>query len=593
VLPGTANYFIGNDPTRWHTGIPTYREVEYRDVYQGIDLTFSGTHGQLEYGLRVAPGAVLSAFAMVVSGADDVFVNGEGDLILRLGDSTIRQSKPQAWQLIGASRRSVDAAFALSDRGRISIRVSNYDPRRGLIIDPKLVYSTYLGGSGRDEGFGIAVDPSGSAYVTGSTTSTNFPNRTHEGGFAGDHDAFVAKLAPTGNSLVYSAYLGGSGFDQGYGIAVDASGSAYVTGLTNSINFPIVNAYQGANAGEYDAFVAKIAPTATGSSLAYSTYLGGSALDYGLAIAVGSSGSSYATGFTYSSDFPTANPFQGANGGLDDAFVARFSAAGNSLVYSTYLGGNRYDDGFGIAVDQSGSAYVTGDTLSTNFPTVNPFQRMNAGRFDAFVAKFSAAGNSLVYSTYLGGTLDDYGFGIAVDPSRSVYVTGDTLSTNFPTVNPVQGENAGADDAFVARLASAGNSLVYSTYLGGSGIDEGRGIALDTSGSAYVTGQTGSADFPTVDPIQGENAGDWDAFVARLTSAGNSLVYSTYLGGSAADAGIGIAVDSSSSVYVTGLTGSTDFPTANAFQRAYAGGNGDAFLCKISSGATSRAEHGS
>jgi hypothetical protein len=386
-----------------------------------------------------------------------------------------------------------------------------------------LVYSTYLGGNGQDFGDGIAVDSSGNAYVTGYTSSTDFPTanplQASLGGSAAQN-AFVSKLNAAGSALVYSTYLGGSHHDTGTGIAVDSSGDAYLTGTTSSTDFPTTpGAFQTIPQGA-GSFVAKL--NAAGSALDYSTFLGPSSP---AGIAVDSSGNAYVTGGTDSGDFPTVNPLQATNhGGLSDAFVSELNAAGSALVYSTYLGGSGFDFGYGIAVDSSGNAYITGATISTDFPTVSPYQGICGGCYkgdgDAFVAKLNAGGSALVYSTYLGGSNNDGGSGIAVDPSGNAYLTGFTTSYDFPTINPIQatcGSCGGYSTAFVARLNSAGSGLTYSTYLGGSSNDFGQGIALDSYGSAYVTGATFSSDFPTVNALQPTNHGGYDAFVAKIS----------------------------------------------------------------------------
>ena len=379
-------------------------------------------------------------------------------------------------------------------------------------------YSTYLGGAGEDEGFGIAVDKFDEIYVTGFTTSSNFPTRTNVQGSTagGGRDAFVAKFDDN-RFLAYSTYLGGSGTDEGLGIAVDSSGNAYVTGVTASTNFPTTSPLQGSNAGNSDAFVTKL--TASGA-LAYSTYLGGSGQDGGGGIAVDSSGNVYVTGFTSSSNFPTASALQGSYaGGPEDAFVMKLDIDGN-LKYSTFLGGGGNDEGFGIAADSSGNAYVTGETSSTNFPTAGALQASNAGGFsDAFVTKLTASG-ALAYSTYLGGAGVDEGLGIAVDSSGIAYVTGETSSADFPTASPFQGSNAGGtSDAFMTKLTASG-TLTYSTYLGGAGADEGLGIAVDTSDNAYVTGYTQSTNFPTAHPyLPALVTSTQDAFVTRFPAS--------------------------------------------------------------------------
>jgi hypothetical protein len=396
----------------------------------------------------------------------------------------------------------------------------------------------------------------------------------------GSYDAFVAKLSAAGDALVYSTYLGGTGWDSSGPIGVDSFGSAYVTGNTTSTDFPTVNPAQAVYAGgPYDGFVAKL--SAGGDALVYSTYLGGTSHDMANDIAVDASGSAYVTGWTGSFDFPTANPFQPANHGPGhDAFVTKLDASGSALAYSTYLGGTTgHDRGYGIAVDSSNNVYVTGTTESTDFPTANPFQSGNAGAGDAFVTKLSASGAALGYSTYLGGTSADQPWDIAVDASGSAYVTGWTFSGDFPTANPFQPANAGAGDAFVTKLDASGSALAYSSYLGGTSHDRGYVIAVDSSNNAYASGITESTDFPTANPLQAFNAGWPDAFLTKLNAAGSGLLFSTYVGGSGYEEAHGIAVDSASNAYVTGWTNSYDFPTANPFQAANAGM--DMFVAKI------------
>ncbi len=438
--------------------------------------------------------------------------------------------------------------------------------------------------------------------ATGSADfPTSNPLPTPNNAISGGQDAFVTKLTPAGNALVYSTFLGGSDADSGFGIAVDSSGSAYVTGYSQSVDFPTKNPLPAPNntlRGHIDAFVTKLSPA--GNALAYSTFLGGSDAEAGLGIAVDSSGSAYVTGWTESVDFPTKNPLPAPNNalqGYDDAFVTKLSPAGNALVYSTFLGGGGLDDGDAVAVDASGSAYVAGTTFSSDFPTKNPLSTW-VGFYDVFVTKFAPAGNALVYSTYLAGMDWDEAGGIAVDSSGSAYVTGSTYSADFPTKNPLPAPNNafqgrsfpfgfGPADAFVTKLTPAGNALVYSTFLGGSNEDGGTGIAVDSSGSAYVTGYTYSSDFPTKDPLPAPNnalQGPYDAFVTKLSPAGNALAYSTFLGGSDDDAGHRIAVDRFGSAYVTGRTGSKDFPTKNPLPAPNNALQGvqDAFVAKLS-----------
>ncbi len=447
-LPGVANYLVGSDPSRWHTGVPTYATVSYHAVYPGIDLVYYGTAGRLEYDWRLAPGADPGQIALAVDGARDVRLDGDGNLALGtiLGD--IVQQAPRAYQTIDGVRHAVAVHYTLTPARQIGVALGAYDTQAPLVIDPVLSYSTYLGGSGSDAAYGVAVDAAGNAYVTGNTTSTDFPTAgalqgTNHGGVTASLDAFVSKLNAAGTALVYSTYLGGSGDDYGNAIAVDPSGNAYVTGNTSSSDFPTTaNAYQPTG---YSIFVSKL--NAAGGSLLYSTYLGGPSgvgNNYGNGIAVDAASDAYVTGYAGSTDFPTTpGSVQPAlNGFSYNAFVVKINTAASgsaSLVYGTYLGGTSPsgDAGQGIAIDQAGDAYVTGSTTSTDFPTtVNAPQRTFGGVYDAFVSKLNPTGSTLLYSTYLGGSDDDEGEGIAVDAGGNAYVTGFTASTNFPTTAP-------------------------------------------------------------------------------------------------------------------------------------------------------------
>jgi len=584
-LQGQVNYFIGNDPKKWRTEVPTYSRVKYEQVYPGIDLVYYGNQGQLEYDFLVAPGADPNGIKLSYQGIKKLAVNKSGDLVLHTASGQIVQHKPVIYQDVASGRQEVAGRYEVK-QNRVGFRVEEYDHTVALVIDPiVLAYSTYLGGNGDDQGRDIAVDSGGNAYVTGNTLSTNFPTANPlQANTAGGYDVFITKLSAgdaTAPIAIYSTYLGGSGEDRGTGIAADSSGNAYITGNTLSINFPTANALQPNFAGNEDAFITKL--NAAGSALVYSTYLGGSGEDRGTGIAVDSAGNAYITGYTYSSNFPTANALQPNFAGSEDAFITKLNAAGSALVYSTFLGGSSVDESYGIAVDSSGNTYVTGGTSSTNFPTANPLQANIAGGQDVFITKLNTAGSALVYSTYLGGSKFEYSYSIAVDSVGNAYITGYTFSTDFPTANPLQANNADAAhyDAFITKLNVAGSALVYSTYLGGSFFEYGYSIAVDSVGNAYVTGTTDSTNFPTANPLQANNAGAQDVFIAKLNTIGSALVYSTYLGGSGTDYGYGIAVDSAGNAYATGYTPSTTFPTFKAFQANYAGGTSDAFITKI------------
>jgi hypothetical protein len=499
----------------------------------------------------------------------------------------------------------------------VTFQLASYDRGKPLIIDPVLRYSTFLGGSGDDlvapaGTQGIAVDPEGNAYVIGATNSIDFPTTSgaFQATFAGGSgvfgcffgiaaDAFVTKLNAQGDAIVYSTYLGGSDDDCGEGIAVDSAGNAYVAGETLSTDFPITKeAFQPACAscsnGLVDTFAAKL--SADGSALIYSTYIGGNNEDLFPMIAIDRGGNMYIEGSTFSTDYPTTpQAFQPAcascANGAPDIYVTKLNPAGTHLIYSTYLGGSDWElCGAQIAVDRAGSAYVNGFTCSTDFPTQNPLQAP-AGGCDGFLAKLNPAGNRLVYSTYLGGSDFDFVWGTTVDSAGNAYVSGQTLSSDFPTTsgafqtNFVGGSNCPSPpcpDAFVSKINPSGKQLTYSTYLGGTGDDIGAEIVTDSSGNAYVSGPTSSTDFPTLNPFQPANAGGYDLFVTELNPIGSALVYSTYLGGGGDESNRGTAIDSRRNIYLAGATTSNDFPTENAAQPQFGGGTWDAFLAKIS-----------
>ena len=520
---GKVNYFIGNDKKKWRTNIPTCRAVMYKGVYDEIDMRFYGNNRQLEYDVIVRPGGDPSQVKFSYEGVDGLKLTEENELLVDVGGRNLIHRKPYIYQEIGGKRVEIAGAFKIYDKTVHGFEIASYNKQYPLIIDPILVYSTYLGGTDWDNGYGVAVDTDGNAYITGYTNSTDFPiQNPFQGSNAAYYDVFVTKLNASGSSLLYSTYLGGSNSEYGLGIAIDTDGNAYITGYTPSIDFPTENPIQMYNAGNNDVFVTKL--DASGTSLVYSTYLGGIQSDQGRGIAVDTNGNAYITGSTLSSYFPTQNPFQGNKAGSWDAFVTKIDASGSSLAYSTHLGGSNEDRGRGIAVDTAGNAYITGYTDSPfSFPTQNPIQGNNAGGRDAFVTKLNASGASLVYSTYLGGSSSDAGYAVAVDNTGKAYVTGYTYSDSFPTQNPIQAAIAGVGtgDAFVTKLDAFGTSLLYSTYLGGSSNEIGYGVAVNTyklSSNAYITGKTYSDDFPTQNPIQVDNAGDEDAFVTKIAS---------------------------------------------------------------------------
>ena len=535
--PAVVSYFKGPREA-WKTGLPTYASVVYPNLWPGIDLVYTGTATRLKYTFLVHPGADPDRIELACRGATAVTLTDGGELDVSTPLGGFRDAKPYAYQEMEGRRVGVGATYALSPDAAgahgYGFRLGSYDRARLLVLDPAiLVYAGYIGGSSFDRGSGIAVDSAGNAYVTGFTTSTEAtfpetvgPDLTYNGG---DDDAFVAKVNAAGTALLYAGYIGGSADEGGYGIAVDVAGNAYVTGFTSSseATFPV-----------------------------------------------------------------TVGPDLTFNGAFN-AFVAKVNAAGTALVYAGYIGGSGGDEGFGIAVDSAGNAYVTGLAQSSEatFPvTVGPDLTFN-GNGDAFVAKVNAAGTALVYAGYIGGSSFEEAFGIAVDVAGNAYVAGTTASSEatFPvTVGPDTTYNGGANvfgaDAFVAEVNAAGTALVYAGYVGGSGVDQALGIAVDVAGNAYVTGVTDSSEttFPvTVGPDLTYNGGS-DAFVAKVNAGGTALVYAGYVGGASGELGFGIAVDVEGNAYVTGQTSSSEatFPETVGPDLTY-NGNGDAFIAKI------------
>lgn len=592
-----SHYFIGHDATQWITEVPNFSKVAYHELYPGIDAIFYGNGKCLEYDICVSPGANPNNVHLRLEGAQEIALDHQGNLDIRLGEGRVTQMKrPFVYQEVVGQKQEIAGDFVLLAHNEIGFILGDYDSSKQLVIDPVLTYSTYIGGDGFDSGLAVAVDNSGCAYLTGSTASSNFPItagafQTTKASAGTGNDVFISKLNSTGTALVYSTYLGGVNGDYGAGITVDSSGSAYVVGGTNSFDFPVTNgAFQTTYAGSSQGFITKLNPA--GSQLTYSTYLGGSgtAVQAGgsvcSSVAIDSSGNAYVTGYTTGTTFPiTAGAFQTAKGGGTNAFVAEFNASGTALVYSTYLGGGTYDNGTCLRLDSSGNAYVSGFTLSTNFPvTMGAYQTALNGATNAFIAKFGVGG-SLSYATYFGGSGGiDEALGIAVDDLGNAYISGITNSSDLP-VTPGAFQTiygGGAFNVFAAKFNSAGNSLLYSTYIGGMGDNGSQGIAIDSNGNAYVIGYTSATNFPvTAGAYQTAIGGDYDAFITKLNSTGSQLLYSTYFGGARNDEGFGIALDDVGNAYVVGYTSSTNFPvTSGAFQTTKAGLD-DVFAAKL------------
>ena len=598
------SYFYG-ETIFWKTGLSTYSRIIYENLWPGIDLVYMGTMDQLKYEFIVHPGADPSRIRLAYRGASSVFINNKGSLVVSTPSGGFEDGLPVAYQEHLGKRESVPLAYEIGDNsgGRNAVTygfsVGEYDQTKPLILDPViLIYCGYVGGPSYDYGYGITADIFGNSYISGYTYSMGIafpvtvgPDLTFN---RGSVDAFVAKLNASGTGLDYCGYIGGSGDDYGYAVAVDVFGNAYITGYTSSTEstFPLSVGPDLTHNGFFDIFVAKV--NAEGTALDYCGYIGGSGYDYGRSIAVNTSGQAYITGYTSSTEdsFPVnIGPDLSYNGGYYDAFVAKLNASGTALDYCGYIGGSGDDYGYGIAVDILGSAYITGHTSSTEstFPvSVGPDLTHN-GLFDIFVAKVNAEGTALDYCGYIGGSGYDSGRSIAVHASGQAYITGYSSSKedSFPVnAGPDLSHNGGYYDAFVAKLNASGTALDYCGYIGGLEYDSGTAIVVDGWGYAYLTGYTSSTEdtFPVkVGPDLTHN-GSFDAFVAKVDSTGLKLAYCGYIGGSEADLGMGIAldVDGSGNVYMTGNTYSTEssFPVGTGPDLAH-NGNRDGFVVKI------------
>ena len=538
-LPGVFNYLNGQNTV---TNVSTYEGLIYRELYNGIDLQYNSEDSQLKSEFIVDPGADPNQIRLDYAGAEDIVIRQDGALVIQTAFGELVENAPIVYQDINGERIYIEAQYILEDNDTVIFEINDYDTNYVLTIDPTIEYSSYLGGSLTDSISDVTVNRSGNILLTGSTNSSDFPNQfslqNSFGGGAFDGDAFVTKLSLDGSAVVFSTFLGGSGNETAKGIEVDNEGNIFIGGTTTSDNFPVLNAFQNSSAD------------GTG------TELGG------------------------------------------DAFVSKISEDGSSLVYSTYLGGSGIEEVGDIALDNTGSVSVIGTTTSANLPVQNAIDSQLDGTQDAFIAKFSVDGSSLIFSTYLGGSDREFGDAIVTDNGGNIYVTGATQSADLPVVSPVQATFGGQSDAFVGKYDPNGNPL-YLSYLGGGDVDRGLAIAVDGNGNAYVTGKTGlsevnqpfatseppqfqsTRDFPVVNPFQSTFFGGFDdAFITKLNDSGSELLYSTYYGGNGTDLGEAIAVDSEGNIYLAGTTNSSDLAQLAPVQPAF-GGNRDVFLTKF------------
>jgi hypothetical protein len=615
--PGKVNYFFGSNPSQWRTNVTTYGRIRYHNVYPGIDLIYYGNNRQLEYDFAVSPSANASQIQFQIQGAKSINLDANGNLVLDTGNGQLTFTTPTVYQEADGTRTPVRGRYILKDSTHIGFDLTGVDPAKPTVIDPVLVYGTFLGGSGDDEASSIAVDSGGNVYLTGYTDSTDFPLAVMGALPTGNPHVFVAKLDPSGSTLLYADYIGGNAYEQGSAISVDSAGEVYVTGSTASSNFPLVNPYQATYPGGYNGFLTKV--SSDGSTLLYSTYFGGNGTDSPAAIVLDNSADILIAGSTSSTNLPTANAYQStasANQGGHFGtygFLTEFSPGGSSLVYSTYFAGN-YNFSFacgsgfcwpspysaiaGLAVDSLDNAYVGGGTNTYNFPTtsgayqtsINNPQNNLAG----FLAKFNGSG-TLIYSSYLDESsgISTTINAVAVDEAGSAYVTGGAFSDGtFPVTSTTICDPSVYFSAcgfgFVTKFDSGATSLLYSTFLGPNNLSTPVAIALDSNRNAYVVGSTISEQYSLANGIEGfstegsqHQAFDYDVLLAEVDAQASSQLLATYIGGSGNNVGLSMALDATNNIYVTGSTDSIDFPvTQGSFQQVI-GGNTDAFIVKI------------
>ncbi len=600
-LEHLSNFFVGNDPAKWRTGVPSFKTVVYKDVYSGIDVRYYINGTDIEYDFVLSPGADISQIRIHYEGAESLDVSDAGDLVVSSPAGTLTERCPLFYQRseLNGTINSLGGAFNILSRDSFSFQLdAEHDNRGTLIIDPVLSFSTFLGGDGSEYAWSIDIDDDDNIYITGNTFSRDYPLEEAlqpvYGG--GEKDIFVTKLNPT-DGLLYSTYLGGSGNDENPRLVVDSDRNILVIGRTFSSDFPTANALYSTRNGLSDAFIAKI--SSDGSSLVYSTYLGGMHDEWATGVAVDEWGYAYLTGITESEDFPTVNAYCSFLVKNDDSWVSKIAPDGGHLVYSTYIGGSGHDRARDIKVDAAGRAYITGETYSDDFPTVNAFDNNFSknvnGITDAFLVRFSAGGTSLEYSTYLGGSANDWCNALDVTSDGKATVVGDTESDDFPTLNPFQAEQASdtavaylGTDVFITGFSTDGSELAYSTYLGGSNDDLSEDIALGPAGSIYVVGATYSTDFPLSNAFDNSLgvADTLDAFIVRLNNRAENLTYSTFLGGDTSDWAYSVEVNDAGAAYITGYTLSADFPLVDPLQPAREGTR-DAFIVTVTGGCCS------
>jgi hypothetical protein len=577
---GVSHYLQGDDARQWRRNVERYEQVRYSGVYDGVDLVYYGNQQEMEYDFVVAPGADPAQIGLDFRGPKAMRIDDAGNLVLATAVGDMVQRKPVAYQEIDGQRRLVDARYRVVG-DRVTFALGDYDRDHALVIDPILVYSTMLGGTGDEFASSIAVDGAGNMYVTGTTTSTTFPTGTPmQAANAGQNDVFVTKFNPAGSALVYSTYLGGTGSEIAYGMALDSANNVYLTGVTLSTNYPTKTPVQGTLKGTRNMFVTKLA--ANGASLVYSTYLGAKS-DIGLRIAVDSTGAAVVGGYGNGVITWPTGAYQATFGGGasedPDGILFKLNPAGTAIVWGTYLGGALEDSIEDVKVDAANNVYFAGHGKSPTLPVRNAYQATHGGNVDAVFGKFNAAGQAQFVS-FFGGPNSEGATGVAVDRNGAVYIAGHGYANSLPVKAPMQQGNAGNWDAFVSKFNATGSALVYSTYLGGIGNEEVAALGVNSSGHAYVVGRTDSVNFPSASPFQQDfKGGGADGFISVINASGTDFVWSSLVGGPSDDNLLGLAVAANGNAYVSGRTYGA-FPTIHPYQST-AKGNRDAVVLRV------------
>jgi PKD repeat protein len=586
-LTWNNNYFYGNDSTKWCTEVPNYKEIVYYNLYENIDLRYYITEKGLKYDFIVHPGGNPNEIMMSIDGINGLFIDKKGDLNIKTYFKNVIDSDLKIFQEFENIEHYIEGRFKIFNSSTYGFELlDEYNKNYTLIIDPVLNYSSYVGGSNEELCWDIAIDSSANAYVTGYTYSSDFPttlgayNRT----YCNSTDVFLFKLNPNGSSLVYSTYFGGNGSEWAEGITVDFYGNSYITGMTSSYNFPITSGALDTsyNGGDFDVFLLKLNPN--GSSLNYSTFIGGKDLDKAYGITIDSIGSIYIAGETNSSNFPISSSAFDSTYKKWDGYVVKVNSIGSKIIYSTYIGGIKNDVCYNIITDRAGNAYITGWTNSNDFPnTTGSFDTTFNGGTDGFILKLNKRGTKINYSTFIGGSQNDYSYGISLDEDNNAFITGLSESSDFPTSSGAfDSSYNGFLDVFVLKLKGNGSDIMYSTFVGSNRDEIGYDIEVDNNGNAYITGLTGSTNFPTtIGAYDTTYNGLFDVFIIELNPEGSKLNYSSFIGGTHYERCFGIEIDSTSNVFIAGHTYSIDFPTTKMAYDTSFNGIQDCFVTKL------------